>query len=153
MQREEIDLSIEVQKRMLWWRYFNPPIKWVYWLRRFAGPFSLCLGIYLLFNSDQNWKFVYAVFCICFGIYYLLRPFILMFRQKGISNQKLLISIVDNKLLVEQNGAEHEIELENWGYKIHPRFIELKKEKTSLLIPRDQISESLEDDMLAILTV
>jgi len=151
MQKEEINLSEEVQKRMLWWRYFNPTKKWVYWLRRLAGPFCIMMGLSLLYQSHQDWKLFYAAFCIAFGIYYLVRPFIIMLRQKGIVEKKIQVSIENKMLVVEENGSKQEIDLSFWDYKIHNRFIELRREKTSLLLPRNQISDTLEDEILATL--
>ncbi len=147
---EEIELTSEIQKRMLWWLYFNPTNKVLYWIRRIVGPLCVGVAIYLMAMGNGAFNWYYAVFCFLFGMYYIVRPFLILLFNNKLESRKIQLSLVDRELSMQQESGGSTIDLANWQIRVHKSFLELRQGRTPLLIPRSEISKEFEDALLAV---
>jgi hypothetical protein len=102
-------LTIDEQKRIFLFGYYNRPIVW--FQRRFAGPVLIVLGGTLILLTHHIESIIIALFFIWYGIYMILRPFLLLRRIKfsdtcgRIVIENTMIRIINEKgeLKIEQN--------------------------------------------------
>jgi hypothetical protein len=89
-------LTQQQQKKLFLAGYYNRPILW--FQRRFAGPFLLIFGV-LSFS-----RIVFSLVFILYGLYYIVRPFIMLARLK-FKGSTLTLIFADEQLTVHDESG------------------------------------------------
>ena len=80
-------------------------------LRIIAGPLILIMGLNLYFNGNSKPGIGYSGFMIFFGIYYLLKPLIIILTQKAwFKNFDLDYKIEPEKIIIQSDKSKSELD-------------------------------------------
>jgi hypothetical protein len=80
-------------------------------LRIIGGPLILIMGLNLYFNGSTKSGIGYSGFMIFFGIYYLLKPFIIVLTQKAwFKNFDLEYKIQPEKIIIQSEKSKSELD-------------------------------------------
>lgn len=88
-------LTQQDQKKLFLYGYFNIPIAYFRFQRRFLGPIIIALGLLYAFVFETNEMFAIALFLILLGIYKICRPFILCKRYKFTGKEATIVLTED----------------------------------------------------------
>ena len=90
-------------------------------LRIIGGPLILTMGLNQYFNGNTKFGIGYSGFMIFFGIYYLLKPLIIVLTQKSwFQNFDLEYKIQPEKIIIQSEKSKSELdysELKNGSEK------------------------------------
>ena len=80
-------------------------------IRVVAGPLILAMGLNLYFNGHTKPGIGYSGFMIFFGVYYLLKPLIIVLTQKSwFENFDLNYTINPDKIIIESDKSKSELD-------------------------------------------
>ena len=80
-------------------------------LRIIGGPLILIMGLNLYFNGHTKSGIGYSGFMIFFGIYYLLKPLIIILTQKAwFKNFDLNYKIEPDKIIIQSDKSKSELD-------------------------------------------
>lgn len=80
-------------------------------LRIIGGPLILIIGLNLYFNGNEKTEIGYSGFMIIFGVYYLLKPVIIILTQKSwFKNFDLNYKIEPEKIIVQSDKSKSELD-------------------------------------------
>src|SRR5690606_24220530 len=119
-------------------------------LRIVGGPMILIYGLSLYFNGNEKPEISYSGFMIIFGIYYLLKPLIIVLTQKSwFENFNLNYKINSDKIVIESDKSKSELDYsELKSIRKRKTYYALKtKSKQGIYLPI-KFLESNENDIL-----
>ena len=119
-------------------------------LRIVAGPLILIMGLNLYFNGNTKLGIGYSGFMIFFGIYYILKPLIIILTQKSwFQNFDLDYTINPDKIIIESNKSKSELDYSDLKTVLKRKtYYALKtKSKQGIYLPI-KLLESNEIDIL-----
>lgn len=80
-------------------------------VRIIGGPLILLMGLYLYFIANTKLGIGYCGFMIFFGIYYSLKPIIIVFTQKAwFKNFDLCYEIQTEKIIIKSGKSKSELD-------------------------------------------
>jgi hypothetical protein len=80
-------------------------------LRIIGGPLILTMGLNQYFNGNTKFGIGYSGFMIFFGIYYLLKPLIIVLTQKSwFQNFDLEYKIQPEKIIIQSEKSKSELD-------------------------------------------
>jgi hypothetical protein len=80
-------------------------------LRIIGGPLILIMGLNLYLNGNTKFGISYSGFMIFFGIYYLLKPLIIILTQKAwFKNFDLDYQIENEKIIIRSDKSKSELD-------------------------------------------
>ncbi|TJY36001.1 hypothetical protein [Pontimicrobium aquaticum] len=114
-------------------------------LRLSAGPLILIMGINQYTNGNTKAGIGYAGFMIFFGVYYMLKPFIvLLYLKSWYNNFDVEVSIQADKLLLQKGKIKSEVDYSEID-KAHKRKAYYKlslSSKQELYLPTKNLETS-----------
>tara|TARA_R100000353_G_scaffold154584_1_gene113317 strand:- start:652 stop:1131 length:480 start_codon:yes stop_codon:yes gene_type:complete len=119
-------------------------------LRIIAGPLILIMGLNLYFNGNTKPGIGYSGFMIFFGIYYILKPLIIILTQKSwFQNFDLYYTINPDKIIIESDKSKSELDYSDLKIVLKRKtYYALKtKSKQGIYLPI-KLLESNEIDIL-----
>jgi hypothetical protein len=119
-------------------------------LRAIGGPLILIMGLNLYFNGNTKHGIGYSGFMIFFGIYYLVKPMIIVLTQKAwFKNFDLDYEVEPDKLIIQSDKSNSEIDYSEFKTILKRRtYFALKtKSKQGIYLPI-KLLESNELDVL-----
>lgn len=119
-------------------------------LRIIGGPIIFIMGLNLYFNGNTKFGISYSGFTIFFGIYYLLKPLIIIWTQKAwFKNFDLDYEIENEKIIIYSGKSKSELDYADLKtFKKRKTYFALKtKSKQGFYLP----IKLLEPSELAIL--
>ncbi|WP_298901612.1 YcxB family protein [uncultured Psychroserpens sp.] len=83
-------------------------------LRLIGGPLILIMGLFQYFNGNTKTGIGYAGFMIIFGVYYTLKPLILILTRKSwFKNFDLDYDIEPEKIIIRSDKSKSELDYSN----------------------------------------
>ena len=80
-------------------------------MRIIGGPLILIMGLNFYLNGNTKFGISYSGFMIFFGIYYLLKPLIIILTQKAwFKNFDLDYQIENEKIIIRSNKSKSELD-------------------------------------------
>lgn len=119
-------------------------------LRIIGGPLILIMGLNLYFNGNTKSGIGYSGFMIFFGIYYLLKPLIIVLTQKAwFKNFDLHYEIEPEKIILKSEKSKSELDYSELK-TIHKRktYFTLKTESKQAIYLPIKLLESDEIEIL-----
>ena len=122
--------------------YYGSKRPFTKYIRLFAGPLILLISVYNYYYSDVKWISSLSGFTIVFGIYYILKPFIITLAKPQLFvGYSFDIEILSNKIKLTEDGATSELPF-SFFQEVTKRdtFYALKTDKNQVLhLPIDQL--------------
>lgn len=101
--------------KMFFNEYYFGGSRWVTANRIFGGPLIVLIGIDLyqasfLYQNSNRFNIAFGGFCICYGIYFILKPiFWVLFRLDSFKTVKLIVEVSLDRIKFKDEFSESEV--------------------------------------------
>ena len=110
------------------------------YIRLFAGPILVLLGINFLYNDDNRFGIAFGGFCLGYGIYYTLKPFLFILIKK-FPNETFTYNFSLDTLHIQDSISNTLLDLKEFPIQKNSKYYFILLENGSLIFfPKNKLS-------------
>jgi hypothetical protein len=136
-------LSKSERIRLFLREYYLGQTTWIKLVRLVGGPLIIGTGVQFYFNAHRS-MVAYGGFCFLYGIYYVLKPFLLIAMRPALFQPlDFRVRINEEDVLFQENDAESVIQFRAFkSIKLMTAYYALKlPDKATIYLRADQLTE------------
>lgn len=136
----KITITREDYKKFFLYNYYYGSKKLIRFMRMYMGPILFFVGLYL-YLTYENIEPVFIFFCIGYGVYYFLKPLILLILSKN-QDEVLEFEFIDKTINIKDRLNEATINLEKNNLNENKLAYFLKLDNGQIIFfPKNKLNE------------